>query len=155
MGQLEPVIQDHVQVAFEYSKVGDYTVSLGNLLQYSVTLTTRKCFLVFSLMCFSLCPLPLHTGQHWRRPGFHLLCTIPSTIYIHWQDPPWVFSRLNTHSFLSLSSFKRCSSPLIIFIASLSYSGHSLNCFALNWELSMVSSVAVKSQTNPRVQLLL
>ena len=43
------------------SKDGDSATSLGNLCQCSVALIVKKCFLMFrwSLLCFSLCPLPL------------------------------------------------------------------------------------------------
>ena len=43
------------------AKGGDSTASLGNLCQGSVTLTGKKCFLMFRghLLCFSLRPLPL------------------------------------------------------------------------------------------------
>ena len=42
-------------------KDGDSTTSLGNLCQCLVTLTAKKCLLMFraNLLCFSLCPLPL------------------------------------------------------------------------------------------------
>lgn len=35
------VAQDHIQVAFEVSGVGDSTVSLGNLLECSVTIAVE------------------------------------------------------------------------------------------------------------------
>ena len=43
------------------SKSGHSTTSLRNLCQCLITLTVKKCFLVFrqNLPCFSLCPLPL------------------------------------------------------------------------------------------------
>ena len=43
------------------SREGDSTTSLGNLLQYSVTLRVKKFFLMFrrNFLSLSLCPLPL------------------------------------------------------------------------------------------------
>jgi len=60
-GHLEPLAQEHVWTAWSISKDGDPTTSLGKLPQCSVTLTVKKCFLMFrgNLLCFSLCPLPL------------------------------------------------------------------------------------------------
>lgn len=49
------------QMALSISKDGDPTISLGRLCQSSVALTVKKSFPMFrgSLLCFSLCPLPL------------------------------------------------------------------------------------------------
>ena len=41
-GHLEPVAQDHVQMAFEYLQRWRPPTSLGNLFQCSVTLTVKK-----------------------------------------------------------------------------------------------------------------
>lgn len=56
---LPPAAQDHVLLAFEISKLGNTTTWLGDL--WPVTLTVKKCFLMFKghLWRFSLCPLPL------------------------------------------------------------------------------------------------
>lgn len=55
---LETVFQPHVSLASTYLQ--EWRVH--NLLcEFSITLTERKCFLVFrkSLLCFNMCPLPL------------------------------------------------------------------------------------------------
>jgi len=51
----------HLWRLLSASKDADATTSLGNLCQCLVTLTVKKCFLMFrgNLLCFSLCPLPL------------------------------------------------------------------------------------------------
>lgn len=78
------------------SKGEDSTTSLGNLLQCSITVTVKKCFLMFEgLLCFSLCPLPLCC--YWaplKRVCLCLLCTLPSGNYIHWRDSLETFSSL-------------------------------------------------------------
>jgi len=61
-GHLERVAQDYLQTVFGcISKEGDSTACMDNLYQSSVTLTVKKCFLMFrgNLQCFSLCPLAL------------------------------------------------------------------------------------------------
>ncbi|PKU40464.1 hypothetical protein llap_9225 [Limosa lapponica baueri] len=52
------------------SKNGDSTTSLGNLCQYLVTLTVKKCFPVFrrNLLCFRFCPSSLVTPEKSWAP---------------------------------------------------------------------------------------
>jgi len=72
------------------SKEGDFTVFLGNLFQHSITHTVKKHFLMFRTSCDAVCAhyllswhwAPLTTA--WLCP----LCTFPTGIYEHWQDPP-------------------------------------------------------------------
>lgn len=90
------------------SKDGEFKTLLGNLCLYLVTLTVKKCFLMFRL-CFSIsvcsetqsvlqfvpiasCPV---TGHHWKEPGSTFFtpfnckeCGIPSGIYTVWSYPP-------------------------------------------------------------------
>ncbi|XP_052646855.1 uncharacterized protein LOC128143559 [Harpia harpyja] len=69
------------------SKDGDSTTSLGNLCQSLVTLTLKKCFLMFrgNLLCFSLCPLPLvlllGATEKILAPSFS---HPPFSPYFHW-----------------------------------------------------------------------
>ena len=91
-GHQQQVAQDHVHMPFQYPKDGDSAVSLGNLCQCSVTLTVKKCFLMFrgNLLCFRLCLW----SWHWaplKRAWLHPICTFPSSICTHWWDP-WAFS---------------------------------------------------------------
>lgn len=71
------------------SKAGDSTVPLGNLFQCPVTLTVKKCYLMFwqSLLFFISCLFSCHwvlmeTASLWP------LCLLSSGIYTHWWDPP-------------------------------------------------------------------
>jgi len=56
-GHLQQAAQDLVQAGLK----GDSTTSLGNLVQWSITLRGKKFFLMFrrNFLCFRLCPLPL------------------------------------------------------------------------------------------------
>ena len=77
------------------SKDADSTTALDNLCQHLVTLTVRKCFLMFRghLLCFCLCPLPLvlslgtnakSLAPSYPHPPFRYSYTLISS--------PWVFS---------------------------------------------------------------
>ena len=57
-GQLEPFAQDRVQTAFEYLQGERLHNLFGNLLQCSVTLVVKKCFLMFRGNLLWFCPLP-------------------------------------------------------------------------------------------------
>ena len=68
-----------------------------------------------------------------KRARLHLLCTLPSGIYICGEDPPrLLFSRLNSPSSLSPSSLERCSSPFPIAVA-LHWTLSSLSLSLLSW----------------------
>ena len=93
--QLEPVAQDHIQTATEYLQRG----RLHNLSVQPVPVLSHphseKVFpevqrepAVF--LCVPIASGPV-TGRHWRV-WLHLLCTLPSGVYTHWQDTPWAFS---------------------------------------------------------------
>lgn len=117
----EQAAQAHLQVAFKYLQGGDSTTSLGILCQHSVSHTAWKCCLVLTgrPLCSSFCPLPFVLALGTTQKSL-----VPSSLYlpfrwvcIHCQVPPHLlFSRLNSPSFLSLSSQERCSSPLFIFV---------------------------------------
>lgn len=73
----------------------DSTTSLGRLFHCLVTCIVKKCFLMFrqSLMCFSVCLLPV--TSHWiplRRAFFHFLCNFPLGLCIHWRGPSRPFT---------------------------------------------------------------
>lgn len=57
---LQQAAQGHIQAAFEVLQ-GDPIISLGNLWKCSITCTAQNCFLMVrgSLLCSSLCPVPL------------------------------------------------------------------------------------------------
>jgi len=86
-GHIQLVAQDCVQMGFEYSGDGNSTASLGNLCQCSVTLTMRKCFLMFGrnllVFQFLLIVSGLIREHHWKKNWLIPLCTLPSGIYIH------------------------------------------------------------------------
>lgn len=147
---LESVAQDHIQMAFECSRLGGSTISLGNLLEWSVT-TAVELFPdvwmespVFQFEPFSSDPVTGHSWKFW----LHLLRTFPLSISVHCKIPLSLFlSRLNTPSSLSLPSCKSCSSPLDVVVASSSlYSGHCFNCFVLDIGLSILRTVAEKKK---------
>lgn len=56
-GHPEQVAQDHVQVAFEYSKQGDSMAFLGNPCQCSVIPTVKKCFVMVGPLVFQFVPI--------------------------------------------------------------------------------------------------
>jgi len=100
---------------FSICKNGDCTTSLGNLCQRSVTLTVQKYFMMFrgNFLCFSLglFPLVLSLGttekslaQPSLQPLFRYIYALMRSFSI------LLFSRLNSYSFLSLSSQEGCSS---------------------------------------------
>ena len=88
----------------EISKDGDSTASLGKLCQCLVTLTLKKCFLMFrgNLLCFSLCPLPLvlALGSHQKEPG-SVLFSPSFQVFMYIDKIPLTlpFSMLNRSSF--------------------------------------------------------
>ena len=75
------------------SEDGDSTTSLGNLCQCLITLTGKKCFLMFrgNLLCFCLCPLLLVMSLGTTGRSLALSAMYPPFRYICW-DPPWAFS---------------------------------------------------------------
>lgn len=70
---------------------GASATSLGNLCQHSVTFHNENNYLLMSrgnLLSFSLCSLPLVLSlSTLRRAQLCILCTFPSSFYIHWCDP--------------------------------------------------------------------
>lgn len=63
------------------------------LCQCSVTHTAQKCFLIFrgNFLCSSLFPLPFSWQWAWQ-PSLFSLCTLPSGIYRHRSNTPWIYS---------------------------------------------------------------
>lgn len=115
----------------------DSTTSLGSLLQCSSTLNVKKFFLMLSwkflwfslwtlLLVLSLQCAPLKKVCH---PPFGIWLW---DIYIHQWDLLSVFSRLNRLSSCSLSSYKRCSRPLIVFVV-IHWTLSSISLFILIW----------------------
>lgn len=79
--RLEPLVQDHVQMALEYLQ-GDSISFLSNLCQCSVTLTVKMCFLVSRQQpVFLPSFLPWHQAL-LQRDCFHPLCTLSFIIFI-------------------------------------------------------------------------
>ena len=123
------------------SKDGDYTPSPGNLCQSLVTLIVKKCFLMFrqSLLCFSLCPLPLVLSLGSTEKSLTPSSVHPSCRYLYTlMRYPWVCSSPGwTVPALLACPRSRCSSPLINFVAfhwALSCMSMSLLCWgAQNW----------------------
>lgn len=107
------------------SKSGGSTTSLCNLLQCLATLTVRKWFLTLKwnflvhahcLWSFLWAPM----GRVW----LHLLCTLflpptpPNQAFVQIDKIPLslLLSRLNSPGSFTLSSYDKCSKPLIIFV---------------------------------------
>lgn len=117
------------------SMYGDSTTSLGNLCQCSVALRNKKkCFLMFKgTSCVSVWAHCLVAPL--RRAWLCLLCTLPSGFYVHIGMIPlsFLFSRLNSHSFLCLSLLERDYSHHIIFLA-LCWTLSNMAMSLLSWE---------------------
>lgn len=102
--QLQPVAQDRTQISFNVFRDGGCTISPGNLFLCSVILRVNKCFLIFkwTFLCFSLCPLPvslsLKSGSCLFTPSLQVL------MYINKIPPSLLFSKMTSHSSLSLSA---------------------------------------------------
>lgn len=117
-GHLEPDAQNHVQMAFKFLEEW----RLHNLSGQSVPeLGHPHSEILFhdvqNLLCFSLCTYCLWSC-HWlslKRAWFCPFCTLAPGIYVSKIAPSCLFSRLN--SCLSLSSYQRCSSTVMIFVA--------------------------------------
>jgi len=71
-------------------KEQESTTSLGNLCQSSATLTVKKYFLMFrwSLLRFSLCPLPLVLSLGTNEKSLDLSFLQPPFRYLYTLDPP-------------------------------------------------------------------
>lgn len=120
-GHLEPVAHDCVLMGFEYLQ-GD-PLSLGNLCQSLITFTVEV------LSDVSVC-VHCHWSCLWaplKKALLCLLCTFSSGIY---KIPLPIFYPGWTVPAFSLSSYERCSSPFIIFLA-------------LHWTISS-SSISLK-----------
>lgn len=66
-GHLELVVQDNVPTAFEDLQE-DFITSPGSLRQCSITLTAKKCLLMFrGNLCYSVCALSVSDPT----PGHH------------------------------------------------------------------------------------
>jgi len=114
----------------------DATASLGNLFQFdhppSRGAVEEYYFLIFrwNSLYFSLCPLPLAFEESLALPSL-----FPPINYLYTlmrPPPPQAFSRLNSPVCLSLSSYIRCSSSLIAFVAS--FWACFSPCFSCTWK---------------------
>lgn len=89
---------------------------------------------VFKIKCnflyFSLCPLSLILSGRFCLHLFYF----PHQAFIHVDKMPLTLlsSRLNVSSSLSICSYDRCSSPLIIFVL-LCWTHSSMSLFLLYW----------------------
>ena len=115
------------------SKDGKSTTSGVNLLQCSVTLREKKCFLMFrgNILCLSLCPVPLVLSLGSTRESL-----APFSLHLpfrYWWDPPWDFSLLNSpSSLISLPPHEKCFSPLITVVVAL-WTLSSMSMSLLYW----------------------
>lgn len=78
--------QAHVQVDFEDIRGGDYTTSLDNVCQCSITCTVRSAsWCSGGSFCVSVCAQCLLScpWQPLKIVWLHPLCTVPSDIYRH------------------------------------------------------------------------
>lgn len=83
LGHLEKVAQDCVQMDFEGLKGG----RLHYLSVHTVPVHSKSVFCSdgTTLLCFSLCPLPMVLSQGTtENTCLHLLCTLNSGISKHW-----------------------------------------------------------------------
>ncbi|KAK2540579.1 hypothetical protein Q9966_004304 [Columba livia] len=104
-------------------------------LQCSITLTVKKCFLMFrgNVPCFSLCPLPLVLSLYTTEKSL-----APSSLHLPLEylytlmRSTRAFSRLDSPSSLSLAPYDRCSRPIIILVA-LSGTLSSMSVSLLHW----------------------
>lgn len=117
------------------SKDGDSTTSMGHLHQCSITLSVKKCFLVFgeNLPEFWLVPVASSpvSGHHWNEPGS--ISFVPSLqVFIDMGEIllGLLFSGLSSLRCLSLFSWETCFSLLIILTA-------------LHWTLSSGESLSL------------
>jgi len=158
--QLEQVVRNHVQL--NTSRDGDSTTSSGNLCQHIFTFTVKIKVLSHIQMEFNafqlyslLLSLSLDTTESERSlapssfPPIRCLYTlIRSPLRL-------LFSKLKSSSSLSLSSYKRCSSPLTILWLCATHPIKSIIFIALgNFRVIMVtntnSSNANITQTHVR-----
>lgn len=119
-GHPEQVVQDVIQADFEdlqeerlHNLSGQPVQVLGHLhsLKKNNSLMFRR-----SLLCFILCLLPLVLSLHTTEMSlavFFLHCHFKDLYTLVRSPLTLLFCRLNSHSFLSFSSQKRCSSPSI------------------------------------------
>lgn len=117
----EQFVQACVQAACEDVQGGDFTTSLSNPCQCSVTCTVQKCSLMFrrNLLCSSLCPLPLEPSLDTTEEILTLPSLHPSFSYSYISvrsSLGLLFSRLSSPISLSLSSQKRCFCPSTILV---------------------------------------
>lgn len=115
--------QDHIQL-LDIFKQEDATNPVGNLCWWSVTLTVKKCFLMYrgNILCFTLCLLPLVLALGttekslgpFLHPPFRYLYMLVRSLLI------FLFSRWISLSSPSLTPQERCSSPLDMFVTRLS-----------------------------------
>lgn len=106
---------------FNISIGGDLTKYLSNLFYCFATLIVLFFFCIwaefsiFEFVPIASGPVP---GHHWKEPG-HVFFGLSFQVFIHINRIPLnlPFTRLSSPNFLSLSSYDRCSSPLIIFVA--------------------------------------
>lgn len=84
-GHLAPVTQNHVQRAFEDLQGQRFHSLSGKPCQCSVTLTGRKCFLMFrgSFLCFNLCPSSLILSLSTTKNNLALSSLHPPLRYLY------------------------------------------------------------------------
>lgn len=107
-GNLQPAAQDHIQTAFDSFQHGRLHNISAQPVPLLSPLTVKQFFLMFrgNILCFSLCQLPLvlslgTTEKNLARTSLHSSFRYLYTFSL-------LFSRLHSHSSLSLSSNKKC-----------------------------------------------
>lgn len=116
---LKGMIQDHIQTAFNIIKDGDSTTSTINLFLRLISLIlyyknfffgSNSDSLIFRVLITSS---PVSHQTLLRKPTMLLLHFFPIRYLYTLTKLPlsFSFSRLNNPSYLSLSSYERCSSP--------------------------------------------
>lgn len=95
---MEPTAQDHVQAAEKETPPPPWE-TCSRVHPKSVLMSEGTTCFAFCKHCLIFCSWAL-----LKRARLYLLCTLPSVIYIHYQDLPVPFSRLHS-SAQSVSPF--------------------------------------------------
>jgi len=134
----EPGAQDHVQMAFECLQGGRlHNLSGQPLAILGHTHRVKKYFLMFrwTLLCFSLCPLPVVLSLGTTERSLALSASQPPCRYLYTlRRCPLIrlFSRLNSPSSLSPAAQETWSCCLVIFMA-ICWMLFSMSMSALCW----------------------
>jgi len=119
-GHLLQATQDHIQTAFEYLQgihylTGQPVPLLNHPHSKKVFPDVQRESPAFQLVPIASCSV---TANHWKEPGSILFA--PSFRYLYTlirSTLSLLFYRLNSPKCPSLSSYERCCSPFITFVA--------------------------------------